>query len=108
MANRFINPNSLKQIDLGDGDWVKIPSNISYEMATKIGDPKKTDIERASFALINLIKEWNLKDENEKDVPVSKENIIILDLDTATKIMSGIGSLIKGISPKELPVSKEQ
>lgn len=95
MATRFVDDSKLKRIDLGDGDWVEVPEKISYGTLSQIGNlDKTTNIEKTTELLCTLIKGWNLKDEKDNEVPISKENILKLDVDTVTLIANEIGEMV--------------
>jgi len=38
--SRFVDPNNLKTIDLGNGEWVKIPSQFSFDQIGALSDIK--------------------------------------------------------------------
>jgi len=41
MAYRFVNENEFTTIDVGDGDWVKIPARLSYGFVAQFEDVKE-------------------------------------------------------------------
>lgn len=91
--NRFVKVGELKQIDLGEGDWVKIPAKFSFEFLTQFGDIKNNS-EKSLKLVQNAIVEWNLKDENGNDMPPTPDNIKSLDVQTATAILEVILPMI--------------
>lgn len=79
---RFVDQTKLKQIDLGDGDWVKVPERIAYKVTEQFAESKLEGTKRVAFMLRTLIKEWNLKD-GEGNIPdITEENIYKLDIPT--------------------------
>jgi hypothetical protein len=72
--SRFVNDNDLLQIDLGDGDWVRIPKQISWQMLAGSAKDKSEELEQVSTRLLaRIIKAWNLKDrdwETNRDFPI--------------------------------------
>ena len=102
MANRFVS-NQLITIDLGDGDWVKVPEQVSYEFMTDLYDTpalqNASNSRRSIHLLSSIIKEWNLK-ENGVDVPVTPENVARLDVATVNTIMTVVAPKLN-IDPKE-------
>lgn len=90
----------LQMIDLGDGEWVKIPTALSYKVVLEINSSKDESV-IAKNLLTTCIKEWNLKDEN-GDVPeVNEENILQLDVQTITKITEAITKLVTNDQDKK-------
>lgn len=57
--SRFVTQET-QTIDLGEGDWVKIPKALSYEQVLKYSSAGD-DYERSKSMLLGCIKEWNLK-----------------------------------------------
>ena len=106
MSNRFVTNSDLKQIDLGDGDWVKIPKRFSYGFVEKFGDLAEADGgkgERMMSMLEFLVREWNLKDETGSVVAISKETLRTLELETAMQIMKEATDSLtipKGLMPE--------
>jgi hypothetical protein len=92
--SKFIDEKQLKQIDLGDGEWVKIPEKISYGTIADFGGVDGTDIEKTTKFLITFIKEWNLKDGDGNVPEVTEDNVKRLDVGTIRTIMEGIMPLI--------------
>ena len=94
--SKFVS-TKLKQIDLGDGDWVKIPTEISF--ADCEGFVAQTgSFDQTLELLLQFMKEWNLKDEDGKDVELSKENVKKLTVTVISIIQKAIADLM----PKEL------
>ena len=93
--SRFVDDNELKIIQLGGGDWVKIPKRISYGTIAEISKVDNTDVEKTTKLLCAVIREWNLKDDSKKDVPVNEESIKKLDIPTVTKISEAIGEVME-------------
>lgn len=99
--SRFVDPNKLVQIDLGDGDWVKVPERLSYGMISSIGNVDKNNAESTTKLLTLVIKEWNLKDDEGELVTISKENILTLDVQTVTVIATEVAEMMN-IDKKKL------
>ena len=70
----------LRDIELGDGDIIKIPVALSYKQVLALTS-YSTEAEISKAMLIECIREWNLKDDDENDVPVTEENIMNLKID---------------------------
>lgn len=70
----------LRDIDLGDGDIIRIPVSLSYKQVLALTS-HSTEAEISKAMLIECIREWNLKDDDENDVPVTEENIMNLKID---------------------------
>ena len=93
--SRFVDPTELKQIDLGDGDWVKIPARVSWEIAEDFTTSELPEGKKGILMLRTFIKEWNLKDKEGNIPKITEENIKKLDLPTLNKIGDEIGTLIE-------------
>jgi len=70
----------LRDIDLGDGDIIRIPVSLSYKQVLALTS-HSTEAEISKAMLIECIREWNLKDDDGNDVPVTEENIMNLKID---------------------------
>lgn len=70
----------LREIDLGDGDIIKIPVALSYKQVLALTS-HETEAEISKAMLMECIREWNLKDDDGNDVPVTEENIMNLKID---------------------------
>lgn len=87
---RFVD-DSLKQIDLGDGDFVKVPTALSFETVSRFqisdgdGDGKKV-----TALLLAIIKEWNLKLADGSDAEINEANLCKLDINTVNTIMQAV------------------
>lgn len=104
--SKFVRADQLKQIDLGDGDWAKIPERFSYGLVQKltklIGNPddEKTEHDDTEVVLL-VIKEWNLKQEGSETVePITLDNIRLLDIVVVKKILEVVTKLVAGTNPK--------
>jgi len=100
----FVYDEDLIQIDLEDGEWVKIASRMSYGMQQKLiasymrlQTQLKTlpdfdmDVETGNITLLLLnIKEWSLKDKSGRVAPINEQTIRMLDPAVATKIINVI------------------
>jgi len=99
MSNRFTKYDELIQVDLGDGDWVKIPSRFSFDFIEKYAnfdpDGAKNNMEQIGTFLCAVVKDWNLKDKEDKKVPVTEAAIRDLDLDTAMQVVNASMDLFK-------------
>ena len=94
MPNRFVSDSvELQQIDLGDGDWVKIPKQLSFGAVTSSQDPTNPGSASVNL-LMKAIKEWNLKDETGNTAPINKANVANLDVSTGEKISKVIQGMI--------------
>lgn len=87
---RFVDPTDLRKVDLGNGDWIKVPSRISYGELTEVGDLKSGDAGKITALLSKVIKEWNLTDADGKGVGISVESIKRLDIGTVKQIAEAI------------------
>ncbi len=90
----------LRQIDLGDGEWVKIPTALSYSQVLSLtSHSSETEVSKAM--LIECIKEWNLKNEDGVMQELNEENIMSLDIITIQVIMAEIVPLLTNDQDKK-------
>jgi len=103
MAYRFVNENEFTTIDVGDGDWVKIPARLSYGFVAQFEDVKEgtnvKQLDKIAGMLAQCIKDWNFKMENDEVAPINKEMISKLEIPTVKLIVGEITSLM-GVEKK--------
>lgn len=90
MALHFIDENSVQQLDLGDGDWVKIPSMLSFGFITEFSDAEGRDADKIAGMIVQIIKEWSAKGADGNMLPITKENVLKMDAQSTMKIMQAI------------------
>lgn len=90
----------LQTIDLGDGEWVKIPTALSYAEVLELTSAK-TEMEMSKTMLVRCIREWNIKDEDGKFPELNEENILNLDVQTITLISQEITKLMTNNQDKK-------
>ncbi len=85
---------SYIQIDIGDGEWVKVPSFLSYKDATTLfsrvekdlpADEAESERIRGLRLVTYMIKEWNVMD-GDKIAEISEESIERMNLQAYMKI----------------------
>jgi hypothetical protein len=97
---RFVDDNELQTVDMGDGDWIKIPAKLSYGFVSKFGDMKKEvapgDVGKVLGFLVGLVKEWNFKMNKEGDeiAPITEEYLNMLDIGTLNAMVAAITPLM--------------
>lgn len=95
--SRFVNA-SLRQIDLGNDEWVKVPSGVSFKDLAQVGldNVDLGEIKKTVSLLVMFIKEWNLKinDTDESPAPINEETISQLDMPTVKAIMDVLKPMI--------------
>lgn len=91
----------LRTVDLGDGEWIKIPTALSYSTVLAINSGSKDEASIAKSMLVACIKDWNLKDENGIQLDVTEENILSLDIRTITQITEEITPLFANNQDKK-------
>jgi len=97
--------NKLKKIELGDGEYVEIPTDMSFEDSRYLGTIKVTfsdEFDQTIQMLLKFIKNWNLKDEDGKEVELISENIERLKMPTLVKIQEEILAIM-GMEGKKKP-----
>jgi len=90
----------LRTIDLGDGEWVKIPAALSYATVIAING-QKDETEVAKSLLTQCIKEWNIKNDEEIVPELNEENILALDIETITIISTELTKMITNNQDKK-------
>lgn len=90
----------LREVDLGEGEWVKIPTALSYAQVIKLTS-STNEAEISKNMLVECIKEWNLKDENGVIPEINEENIMKLDILTIQKLSSEIVPLLTNDQDKK-------
>lgn len=101
--SRFVK-NELRTIDLWEGEWIKIPTALSFEKVstiTWVTDP----LEMSKKMLTTCVTEWNLKDHNGEVPEINEENILRLDIETITILTQEI---TKMITPEAKEESKKK
>ena len=69
----------LQEIDLGDGEWVKIPMALSYAQVMALTS-HTSELEMSKAMLLECIKEWNIKDEDGNIPELNETNIMSLQI----------------------------
>lgn len=83
---------ALKQVDLGNDKWVKIPAEPSFEQVKSCMRTDGTlDI---ATAATSFVKEWNLLDDDGTVAAVTQENFDRLKVAHANLIFEAIGELV--------------
>lgn len=90
----------LRQIDLGNDEWIKIPTGLSYAQVLKLTS-QSNEAEVSKAMLVECIKEWNIKDENGNIPEVTEENIMKLDIITIQEISKEILPLLTNDQDKK-------
>lgn len=89
----------LQTIDLGEGEWVKIPVALSYAAVVSINNGNAEEI--AKKMLFHCIKEWNIKNEKGEVPPITEETILDLDIPTITLLSEAIGKIVTNDQDKK-------
>lgn len=83
----------LQEIDLGDWEWVKIPSALSYADVLEFTSVKD-ELQLSKIMLVKCIKEWNIKNEDGLVPELNETNILTLDLPTIQLISTALTKLM--------------
>ena len=112
---RFVKPEVVR-LDLSDGDWIEIKARLSYYDrqkligagvrsvgATKSGtDEWGMDMERVGPERLMLwLVDWSFRDEKDKPMAVTMDNIKNLDPDTADEITAAINKHTEAIEAEK-------
>lgn len=112
----FVEHEELVEINLGDGDWIKVRPRLSWGDRLNIrggavrmdfggteGEVETAlDLEEMNIRLVErAIVEWNLKDPEGKLMPISRESILALDEEAGDAILEYLGALYPQISEEQ-------
>jgi len=100
---KLVDENELMTIDMGDGDWVKIPARLSFGFVSEFQGVTGENVEKTATFLLKLLKEWSIKDENGLMLPITKENVLKLDIPSLVAITAAIKPLTTVEKKTELP-----
>ena len=99
--SRFVT-NTLKQIDISQGDWIKIPSALSYADCLAMQELQGlSQGEQGLKVALLIIKEWSFKNEDGVIEPVTEDNIKKLDLETFLEISNVVAKEIDSLTKKK-------
>ncbi|NCN28333.1 hypothetical protein GW915_12260 [bacterium] len=99
--SRFVDENDLLIVELGEGDWVKIPRRFSYGFSEKFQQGTTTDdTGKIADMLVQVIREWNIVDFNGSIAIVNIENIKRLEI---KDLMVIVEAATKQMKLDELP-----
>lgn len=86
----------MQQIDMGDGDWIRIPARLSYGFVSQFGDMKGAGegAEKVIGFLAKLVREWNFALKDGTPAPVTEDNIRRLDIATINAMVAAITPLM--------------
>lgn len=90
----------LRQIDLGNDEWVKIPTGLSYSQVLSLTS-YSNEAEVSKAMLLECIKEWNIKDEDGNIPELNADNIMKLDIITIQEISKEILPLLTNDQDKK-------
>lgn len=94
MPSRFTSDDDLEQIDLGDGEWVKIPVSIPFGTLEKIAELPGSNAAKTVPTLLLVIRGWNIKDVAGAVPQVTTESIRKLDMATIKAITDRVAAKI--------------
>ena len=86
--------DSTERLDFGDGDWVEIKKELSYEsLLSCIGAPgtdMQEAVRKASGILPLALVDWSVVDASGNKIPCTPENIAKLGAKSIMKILPRI------------------
>jgi hypothetical protein len=103
--SKLISKN-LITVDLGDGEWAKIPEDISYGDIVELKNIEEK--ERDIVVLKKFIREWNIKEGDGTIAALNEENIKRIDVDSAEKIITVIQEVLVKVTDKKKSQSATQ
>lgn len=110
--SRFVLGDTPVEIDLGDGDWVRVKPRLSFGDRQAVRSAAVSSSFRgdegiettANLQLLNItmllrgIVEWNLQDPDGKLMPISRESLEALDEETGDLILEKLGELYQAVT----------
>lgn len=105
--SRFVTQET-QTLDVGDGEWMKVPKALSYAEVMKYSSCGNT-YEISKAMMVGCIKEWNLKLKEGSDeiAPLTEENILNLDIKTS-KIISDALTLLMEFDDEKSDAHKKK
>ena len=101
--SRFVDRNQIEVVDIGEcqcpgaphgNDQVRIRKHLSYADQLHLADASAQSMTEALWSLFNLrVAGWNLTDDKNRPVPLSRASWNNLDEDTARVIQDAINNL---------------
>ena len=99
--SKFVS-EKLNQVLLGDGEWVKIPIEISFQDCENfVTQDDSAVFEQTLDLLMHFVKEWNFKDDEKNDVPLTRDNMKRLKINIISKIQEEIFKLMPDTGKKK-------
>lgn len=98
--SKFVS-DELQKVDLGDGEWIKIPKEIAFEDLQTFSKGGTDNFEQTLTMLEMFIKEWNFKDDKKQPVELNKENIKRLKVQELTEIQQHIMKIMPNMDKKK-------
>jgi len=92
MSSKFVS-DKLRQIDLGDGSFAKIPEELSFKDVQDIDMMNKNGSSQSEIIKI-VVREWNLSEDGGQILPITEENIGRLNLQTAKILSDAIAKML--------------
>lgn len=105
--SHFADALNVRTIDLGDGDWVKVPAVISFGTIEKFATSTGTDVEQSICLLEAVVKEWNFIDSQGQPVAISQDSLRMLDVQMVNRIVKELEPMLSP-EKKSLSVSEPQ
>ena len=113
----FVEPET-ERLDLGDGAWIEVKSELTYAEQKKLdaasinqigglGDPDaRLEVDYARLPLVRMltwIVDWSLTDGDNKPVPVDMAHIEILRAPAVAAINAALDKHITEVVAKNVP-----
>lgn len=93
MSNKFLS-SSTTTIEFEDGDFIEFYLEIPWE--DQLEASTEESLAKAGFQrLFSLAKKWNLKDENNEEVPLTRENFMRLSTNLLVLLLQEMNKRIK-------------
>ncbi|MBT9146126.1 MAG: hypothetical protein DDT42_02008 [candidate division WS2 bacterium] len=86
---QYKSSRQLKKVSLPsvEGSEIEIYSSLLFGDLERIYESEKSDIAKATEALVSLIKDWNLTDEQGQKLPISVETIRTFEMSDVTFLL---------------------
>lgn len=103
----YFKKQELKKLTLPSNKdyWVEILTDLKYgdlkKFASSSDDGKIDFSAAADVFMLTVVKNWNLDDESGTVLPITPENLDLLEKDDALLIISEAGGLVEGEAEKK-------
>jgi hypothetical protein len=103
----YLLSDELLQLDIGNGDWVKIKKEITYwDYINVIAGKNFEDVVKRM--IVDMVKEWSLKDGKGNPIPCIQENILRLDPDSSDVLFLEMSKILDNFKQSRIDKKKQK